>query len=132
VTAATAAAARAIYAPLLDRTAAPKAHMTGRQIEALRHAANGNTTDAIGRAMGISSNSVQDLLRKAYLKLGANDRTQAVAVAIRLGLIGMDDIRLPEALSARLAAERPAPAPEPQPVHARPVDARTDRREARP
>ena len=69
--------------------------VTGRQAQVLRLAANGHQTVDIARALRISTDGVNTLLAAAYRNLGARDRTQAVAVAIRLGLIQLDEIRVP-------------------------------------
>ena len=74
--------------------------VTRRQVEALTHAANGRTNAGIAARMGISENTVSGLLRKAFVKLGASDRAQAVAVALRLGLVPLEAVVLPEAVSA--------------------------------
>ncbi|WP_053625824.1 response regulator transcription factor [Streptomyces sp. WM6349] len=78
------------------RPAQPRTAITRRQLEALQLAANGNTNAAIGHAMGITANTVAQLLEKTYRKLGANDRTHAASIAIRLGLIPLQAIALPD------------------------------------
>lgn len=77
------------------RPATPRAHITKRQREALTHAAAGHPNDAIGRRMGITTNTVNSLLQLAYRKLGAGDRTVAVVIALKRGLIHLEDIDLP-------------------------------------
>ena len=80
-----------------DTTPAPyRGPVTARQLEALRHAANGNTSAEIAHAMGISENTVNTMLRLAYRKLGAHDRAHAVALCLVRGLIAAHDIQLPE------------------------------------
>jgi len=49
--------------------------------------AEGLPHEEIGRRLGISSETVRTHLRKASDRLGASTRTQAVATALRLGLI---------------------------------------------
>ena len=63
--------------------------------QALVLAANGNTNRAIGRALGIGEETVKTRMQSILRKLRANDRTQAVAVALRLGLIRLDEIAFP-------------------------------------
>jgi DNA-binding CsgD family transcriptional regulator len=58
----------------------------------LRLAANGNTNEQIARHLGISTHTVNSTLRRVYLKLGARDRTNAVAIALVRGLIRVSDI----------------------------------------
>jgi LuxR family transcriptional regulator, maltose regulon positive regulatory protein len=49
--------------------------------------AEGLQHEEIGRRLGISSETVRTHLRKASGRLGASSRTQAVATALRMGLI---------------------------------------------
>lgn len=70
--------------------------VTDRQAQVLRLYANGHQTVDIARALRISADTVNSLLQAAYRNLGVRDRTQAVAVAIRLGIVQLDEIRVPE------------------------------------
>ncbi len=111
----------------------PRLPITSRQLEALRWAANGMPNAVLARRMGIGEATAKDLLRVAFRKLGVQDRTHAVAVAIRLGLIGLDEVQVPaNALSAPVSRERPALAPSPQLTPAGPSQARTAPKETRP
>ncbi|KQP50794.1 autoinducer-binding protein [Methylobacterium sp. Leaf399] len=58
-----------------------------REREALQWAAEGKTDWEIGEVMGISTHGVDFHLRSARSKLGTTNRTQAVAMALRRGLI---------------------------------------------
>ncbi|MET9467412.1 helix-turn-helix transcriptional regulator [Streptomyces sp. NPDC006544] len=78
--------------------------LTRRQREVLLLAANGNTNAAIAHWLGVTSNSVAEVLVAAYRRLGAADRAQAVAVALRLGVLDMGDIAIPEILRRQEAA----------------------------
>ena len=49
--------------------------------------AEGLTYEEIGRQLSISPETVRTHLQKACDRLGASTRTQAVATALRLGLI---------------------------------------------
>jgi hypothetical protein len=62
-------------------------------------AANGSTNAEIARRLGVTPNSVAEILTVAYRRLGVAGRAQAVAVALRLGLLGLDDIALPDVAS---------------------------------
>lgn len=88
--------------------------ITRRQVEALTWVANGHTNAAIAARMGISGNTVAALLGKAFAKLGAADRAQAVAIGLRVGLIPLQAVELPEAVSgaAGAAPEIPRRSPE--------------------
>ena len=73
--------------PALERDGAPSGKLTPRELDVLRLLAEGLQHEEIGRRLGISSETVRTHLRKASDRLGATTRTQAVATALRLGLI---------------------------------------------
>ena len=73
--------------PALTRIAAPASKLTRRELDVLELLAEGLPHEEIGRRLGISSETVRTHLRKASDRLGASTRTQAVATALRLGLI---------------------------------------------
>jgi DNA-binding NarL/FixJ family response regulator len=61
--------------------------LTERELEVLRLLADGLRHDEIGTRLGIGSETVRTHVRKASDRLGAATRTQAVATALRQGLI---------------------------------------------
>ena len=61
--------------------------LSTREAQALRMAAKGDNNKAIAVAMGLSENSVKMFLKRAFFKLGASNRAEAVQLAIRRGLI---------------------------------------------
>ncbi|MDF2812795.1 MAG: autoinducer-binding protein [Microvirga sp.] len=61
--------------------------LSPREAEALQWAAEGKSEWEIGERMGISEHGVDKHMRSARQKLGTTSRTQAVAEAIRQGLI---------------------------------------------
>lgn len=61
--------------------------LTTRELEVLTLVAEGLSHEQIGARLGIGAETVRTHLRKASTRLGAATRTQAVAVALRLGLI---------------------------------------------
>lgn len=61
--------------------------LTEREADVLALLAEGLTYDEIGRELSISPETVRTHLQKACDRLGASTRTQAVATALRLGLI---------------------------------------------
>ena len=61
--------------------------LTLRQIECLLLAAQGKTALEIAKALGISEHTVGHHLIDAQTRLGAVNRAQTVACAIRRGLI---------------------------------------------
>lgn len=69
------------------RHARPGATLTARELDVLQLLAEGLHHEQIGARLGITSETVRSHLRKASDRLGATTRTQAVATALRLGLI---------------------------------------------
>ena len=61
--------------------------LTVREIEVLRHVAEGNRNRDIADLLFISEDTVKLHIRHIMEKLGANDRTQAVSIAVRRGII---------------------------------------------
>jgi DNA-binding NarL/FixJ family response regulator len=61
--------------------------LTDREIEVLRCIAGGNRNRDIGQRLFISEETVKVHIRHIMEKLGANDRTQAVAIAVRRGIV---------------------------------------------
>jgi DNA-binding NarL/FixJ family response regulator len=73
--------------PALLRLTMPASRLTERELDVLRLLAEGFPHEEIGKTLGISSETVRTHLRKASDRLGASTRTQAVATALRMGLI---------------------------------------------
>lgn len=61
--------------------------LTGREIDVLRHVAGGNRNRDIAELLFISEETVKVHLKHIMEKLGASDRTQAVAIALQRGII---------------------------------------------
>lgn len=61
--------------------------LSKREKEILQKVAYGATTKEVARDLGISPHTVKTHLERIFEKLGANDRAQAVAIAIRSGLV---------------------------------------------
>jgi DNA-binding CsgD family transcriptional regulator len=61
--------------------------LSKREREILQKIANGATTKEVAAELGISPHTVKTHLERIFEKLGANDRAQAVAIAIRTGLV---------------------------------------------
>lgn len=58
-----------------------------RESEALQHLANGLSMKQIAPLMGVSEFTVRDYISSTIRKLGVNHRTEAVAMALRSGII---------------------------------------------
>lgn len=72
---------------ILTPSAAPRHRLTPRETEALAWAAQGKSAWEIGEILGISQRTAEEHLAAAGRKLGAVNRTRAVAIAIRDRLI---------------------------------------------
>ena len=61
--------------------------LSDREINVLRLVATGNANKGIARLLSISEETVKAHVRNILSKLGANDRTHAVTIALRRGII---------------------------------------------
>lgn len=61
--------------------------LTAREVDVLRHLAGGNRNRDIAERLFISEETVKVHVKHLMDKLGATDRTQAVAIAVRRGII---------------------------------------------
>jgi DNA-binding NarL/FixJ family response regulator len=65
----------------------PETPLSRRESQILQRVAYGATTKEVARDLGISAHTVKTHLERIFEKLGANDRAQAVAIALRKGLV---------------------------------------------
>jgi DNA-binding NarL/FixJ family response regulator len=61
--------------------------LTAREVDVLKHLAGGNRNRDIAGRLFISEETVKVHVKHLMEKLGASDRTQAVAIAVRRGII---------------------------------------------
>lgn len=61
--------------------------LSPRETDVLQQAAKGLGNREIGQALGISENSVKMHLKRAFFKLGASDRAEAVSLASKRGFL---------------------------------------------
>jgi DNA-binding NarL/FixJ family response regulator len=61
--------------------------LTPREIDVLKHLAGGNRNRDIGERLFISEETVKVHVKHIMEKLGATDRTQAITIAVRRGII---------------------------------------------
>ena len=61
--------------------------LSHREVEVLRHLADGNRNRDIAEKLFIAEETVKGHMKHIMGKLGANDRTQALAIALRRGVI---------------------------------------------
>ena len=80
--------APSVAARLLTRLRTPPAEaLTPREVEVLGGVARGLTNAEIGRELYIGEATVKTHLLRAFAKLGVDDRTRAVTVAMERGLL---------------------------------------------
>ena len=79
------------YRPLVLPEAAQQTAMSPslsrREIEVLQHVAVGETSKEIARALGIAERTVNWHIERAFVKLRAGSRAEAVALAIETGVL---------------------------------------------
>lgn len=77
-----------VAARLVSRMRAPAAdELTPREVEVLRAVARGLSNGEIGRELYIGEATVKTHLLRAFAKLGVDDRTRAVTVAMERGIL---------------------------------------------
>lgn len=82
------ALAPTVAATLVSQAGRPEApRLTNREIDVLRCVAAGLTNHQIGQRLFISEATVKTHLLRLFDKLGVNDRTRAVTLAIERGLL---------------------------------------------
>jgi DNA-binding NarL/FixJ family response regulator len=62
-------------------------NLTSREVEVLRHVVEGNGNRDIGEILRISEETVKVHVKHIMEKLGARDRTQAITIGVRRGII---------------------------------------------
>ena len=63
--------------------------LTPREIEVLRLVAAGNANKEIGARLSLTEVTVKSHVKNVLAKLGANDRTHAVTIALKRGIIDL-------------------------------------------
>ena len=88
-----AAGKRVIPAEVASRLAefTPRVDLTPREVEVLRLAAKGLRNRAIAQVIGRTEETVKVHLKHVMAKLGVDDRTEAVTLALHRGIIHLDD-----------------------------------------
>ena len=80
-----------VAAELADH--AGESGLTERETEVLRLIAAGNANKEIGARLSITEETVKSRVSNILSKLGANDRTHAVTIALKRGIIALEDPR---------------------------------------
>ena len=90
---AAAAGRRVVPQAVADRLAefTPRIELTARETEVLRLVARGLRNGEIARVIGRTLGTVKAHLKNVYEKLGVEDRTESVTVALQRGIIHLDD-----------------------------------------
>lgn len=65
--------------------------LSPREVEVIKCIANGNSNKHIANILGITEPTVKKHVTSIMRKLLANNRTRAVVIALRLGLIEISD-----------------------------------------
>jgi len=76
-----------VQARLAERASMPT--LTSREVEVLQLISQGLRNKEVGAMLGITEGTVQIHVKNIFAKLSVNDRTAAVQVAVRRGLIHM-------------------------------------------
>ncbi|MBD2248362.1 response regulator transcription factor [Nostoc sp. FACHB-888] len=76
-----------VGAKLLERMASPE--LSDRELEVLQLITTGKSTQAISKALYITERTVSFHINHILSKLGVEDRTQAVIVALRRGIVSL-------------------------------------------
>jgi DNA-binding CsgD family transcriptional regulator len=77
----------AVTRPLMERFAIEHLRLSRGEVACLLEASHGLTSEAIARATGYQNDTVNSYIKSAMKKLGASNRTQAIADAIRRNII---------------------------------------------
>jgi DNA-binding NarL/FixJ family response regulator len=72
---------------VVRRTSASTTRLSDRELEVLRHLADGSSTAEIASQLYLSESTVKSHVQKVYQKLGAANRAQALVTAMRIGLL---------------------------------------------
>jgi DNA-binding NarL/FixJ family response regulator len=83
---------RRIPSPVAERLGEhlPRVALSPRELEVLQLVAQGRTNKEIGAVLGIAEDTVKVHMGNTFSKLDVLDRTQAVVVAAKRGIIRLD------------------------------------------
>ena len=81
----------------IARTATPPttsltANLSERELEVLRHLARGLTNLDIADRLHLSEGTIRNYVSAVFTKLGVSDRTQAAVIALRYGLVDLNEL----------------------------------------
>ncbi len=75
--------------PSRESVAALMSQLTSRELQIINYVSKGYANKRIAFELGISESTVKGFISSVLLKLDASDRTQAVVIAIKHGLISV-------------------------------------------
>lgn len=88
-----------------DKTDRKRKGLTRRQLEIVRLAAAGYSSEAIAVRLGLRYATVKNALHGLYLRLGVQSRCELLIVALHRGWVSVDEVgRLIEERCAEVAA----------------------------
>ncbi|MFC1954919.1 response regulator transcription factor, partial [Chloroflexota bacterium] len=76
--------------PSREAVAAMMSQLTSREIQIINYVSKGYANKRIALELSISESTVKGFISNILAKLDASDRTQAVVIAIRHGLISLE------------------------------------------
>ena len=65
--------------------------LTERELEVLQQVAAGNPNKIVAVQLSIAEDTVKGHVKAILAKLGANDRTHAVTIALKRGIISLEE-----------------------------------------
>jgi DNA-binding CsgD family transcriptional regulator len=73
------------YTELSDHAKTPK--LSRREVQVLELIAQGKSNTLIGKALGVSPNTIDTLVRRCFEKLGVSSRVEAALAGVAMGII---------------------------------------------
>jgi len=72
--------------------------LSGREAEVLTLVARGAANKEIARFMGLSVRTVEAHVRNIFVKLQVGSRTEAVMLAVKQGILRLEEVKLSDGL----------------------------------
>ncbi len=80
-------AAKALLDSMSELAPAERFGLSSREVDVIRHLCQGKSNKEIAASLHISPLTVKTHLQSIFAKLGANDRSEVVAIALRSGIV---------------------------------------------
>ncbi len=80
-------AAKALLDSMSELSPAERFGLSSREVEVIRHLSQGKSNKEIAASLHISPLTVKTHLQSIFAKLGATDRSEVVAIALRSGIV---------------------------------------------